>query len=118
MAFSFFRKKETPQESPDFATITSQEKAAALYRSGILARMYLFPIAFGGQESEANVLYVPPVIVELKDRFDALVADLLEEGKVSSYSASPEYRGDSFIPCKIKLTASGEASLSEEIVIW
>jgi len=41
----------------------------------------------------------------MKDKLDGTVAKMLEDGSVSQYSASPEYKGDSVIPTKIKIKA-------------
>jgi hypothetical protein len=35
-----------------------------------------------------------------------MIQDLVNQGQVSSYAAQPEYKGDSFVPSKIKITAS------------
>lgn len=78
------------------------------------------PLRFNGEESARNRLYVPPVIVELKDRYDDIVEDLLVQGKVSGYSCTPEYKGNSFILSKLTVVASkdGEAVFTETINIW
>lgn len=118
MAFNWFKKNPPAPQGPDFAEIDSREKAAAQHRKGELAAMYLFPPMFGGDESSLNQVFVPPFVVTLKDRFDNMVADLLDEGKVSSYSASPEYKGKSFIPSALILEAKGEGGITERIEIW
>ena len=49
--------------------------------------------------------------VELKDRYDDMVEKLLVEDKVNGYSCSPAYKGSSFIPSKIEITAKKMESL-------
>ena len=45
---------------------------------------------------------------------------LLEEGRVNGYTCEPQYRGTSFIPCAVKVTArkDGADVLTETIHIW
>ena len=58
--------------------------------------------------------------VELKDRADDMVENLLRQGKVSGYNCTPEYRGNSFVPCKVTIEANmkGEPVFTETINIW
>ncbi len=116
--FDFMKKKDNVKL--DFAEVDSNEKAIELVKKGILSPLYLMPLRFNGEESVRNRLYVPPVIVELKDRYDDIVEDLLVQGKVSGYSCTPEYKGNSFIPSKLTIVASkdGEAVFTETINIW
>jgi hypothetical protein len=118
MAFNWFKKKTPASQGPDFSEIDSQEKAAALHKKGELVALYLFPPMFGGDEGPLNQVFVPEFVVMLKDRFDNVVADLLEQGKVTGYSASPEYKGKSFIPSALILEAKGTGSITERIEIW
>lgn len=74
--------------------------------------------SFGGQCIAQNTLYVPPFVAELKDRYDDMVEDLLVKGKVSKYNCVPEYKGKSFIPSALTVTASGESVFKETINIW
>ena len=92
--------------SLDFSAVDSLEKAQALYNEGKLERLYLFPLEFGGQEIPQNILYVPPGIAAIKKQIDGAVANMVKEGLVASYVAEPEYKGDSFIPSKIKIKTS------------
>lgn len=114
----FKKKPQPPKNGPDYSEVDSLDKALALHRKGELVRMYLFPIDLGGQESELNCVYVPEFAAMLKERFDNLVGDLLEAGKVDSYSAAPEYRGKSFVPSALLLEAKGEGGITERIEIW
>ncbi len=104
----------------NFNDIDSNEKAIKLSGKGILAPLYLIPLRFGGEESERNKLFVPPVIVELKDRFDDMVEELLVNNKVNGYSCIPEYKGNSFIPAVLNIEAKKDDKtvFSESINIW
>ena len=116
--FDKFKKKQ--YDMPDFREIDSNEKAISLANKGILKPLYLMPLRFNGEESAGNRLFVPPVVVELKDRYDDMVEELLVQGKVSSYSCTPEYKGESFIPFRLKIVAGkdGEDIFTEVINIW
>jgi len=50
-----------------------------------------------------------------------MIADLVKAGAVMEYRAVPEYKGDSFIPSKIKITTSRPekpGGLNPIINIW
>ncbi len=115
--FNFF-KKDTSKL--DFSKIDSNEKAQELYEKKILAPLYLMPLRFNGQPVLQNTLYVPPVVVTLKDRYDDMVENLLEQEKVNGYECKPEYRDNSFIPCSLTIIAKkdGEEIFTETIKIW
>lgn len=78
------------------------------------------PLRFNGEESVNNRVFVPPFVCELKDRYDDMVKQLLVEGKVNGYSCMPEYKGRSFIPSTIQISASynGKVVFQEKIEIW
>ncbi|MBL0913274.1 MAG: hypothetical protein IBJ09_12975 [Bacteroidia bacterium] len=109
---------EPGNTAPDFSETDSLEKAQQLYAQNVLAKLYLMPLNFGGQDAPHNILYVLPVVTELKARFDTMVEELLEQDKELSYSAEPEYKGRSFIPSKLHMRVRGDAELSQSINIW
>jgi len=90
----------------DFSAIDSVAKAQALYNQGKLERLFLFPLEFGGQEIPQNILYVPHGIAAIKQQIDSAIGDMVKQGLVSGYAAEPEYKGDSFIPSRIKIKTS------------
>ena len=116
--FDFLKKKE--EVVVNFEEIDSNEKAMELAKKGALAPLYLMPLRFNGPESVENRLFAPKEVVKLKDRYDDMVEDLLRQGKVSGYSCTPEYKGKSFIPCKLTIEASKdkEPVFTETINIW
>lgn len=115
--FNFFKKDKNKL---DFSKIDSNEKAQELYNKNILAPLYLMPLRFNGQPVRENTLYVPPIVVTLKDRYDDMVEDLLENEKVNGYECKPEYRGNSFIPCSLTVIAkkNGQEVFTETIKVW
>jgi len=112
------KKKENVQ--PDFSQIDSAAKALELTNKGVLSPLYLMPLRFNGEESERNRLYVPPVVVELKDRYDSIVEDLLIQEKVNGYSCTPTYKGESFVPLALTIIArkDGRDVFTQTINIW
>ncbi len=105
---------------PDFSNITSQAQAAELARDGQLEALLLLPAVFGGRDDiPENVVYVPVGLGEVKRGIDEnVIAPLVREGKVTRYSATPEYTGKSFIPIAITITASEPGSFTTTIAIW
>src|SRR4030095_16924420 len=118
--FGFFKKKEkSPPAGPDFSQIDSQAKAEQLFQSGTLEKLFLMPLAFGGEDVPGNVLYVPLGATDIKCGIDTnIIGPLAEEGKISKYKAEPEYQGDSFIPIAIKITAWDPGQFTTTINIW
>ena len=113
------RKKSPIPDGPDFSAIDSQEKAEELFRRGDLEKMFLMPLEFGGQEIPENTLYVPIGVAAIKSGVDNnIIGPLVAEGKVTQYTATPEYQGESFIPIAIKINASDPGEFSTTINIW
>ena len=93
-------------QPPDFSNVDSLEKAQQLCREGTLEQLYLFPLKFGGQEIPPNIVYVPLGIAAIKQQLDGTIENMVQQGVISRYTAAPEYKGNSFVPSKIKITAS------------
>jgi hypothetical protein len=98
--FGFFKKKEkSPPAGPDFSQIDSLAKAEQLLQAGTLEKLFLMPLAFGGEDVPGNILYVPLGVADIKCGIDAnIVSPLAAEEKISKYKAEPEYQGKSFVP--------------------
>ena len=108
-------------QSVDYAEVDSAAKARALFEQGKLERVHLFPVEFGGADLAVNVVYLPGPAADAKKKVDLAVRKRIEEGALKRYSASPEYKGDSFIPSRLKIRAwnpeSGE-SMNEVVEVW
>lgn len=105
----------------DFSGVTSFEKAEALAAQGHLEKIYLFPLEFGGQDVRPNLCFVPAGFRRAKAEADDKVLRLIQEGRVSQYCASPEYKGNSFVPARIVITASnddGAGLFSSTLEVW
>lgn len=120
--FNWFKKKEIStterEKQPDFSKITTISKAVDLSKKGQLVKVHLIALEFGGEDSERNILYVPEFAQIIKHRFDKMIEELLIDGKKLGYSAEPEYKGNSVIPSKLKMTVTGESEFKETINIW
>lgn len=104
---------------PDFSGIDSREKAEELFRQGELEKLFLMPLEFGGTDNPLNTLYVPIGLADVKAGIDMnIIAPLAAEGKISKYTATPKYQGNSFIPIAIEVVASDPGKFRSTIAIW
>ncbi len=106
------------QNSIDFASVDSREKAQELYVSGELSKVYLFPLDLGGIEAEVNTVYIPKQSADEKQRIDLKVLELAVDGKIEHYEANPVYLGKSFIPSEIVIIAEGEENFTHTIKVY
>ncbi|WP_298422188.1 hypothetical protein [uncultured Kordia sp.] len=121
--FNWFKKKDKnktspSQNGPDFSNVNSNEKAIGLYNKGELVKVHLMPLEFGGEDSPRNTLYAPEFAQQFKQRFDAMIENLLHEGKNLSYNVQPSYKGKSFIPSVLTIKVTGDADFTETINVW
>jgi hypothetical protein len=117
--FGWFKKKSPQPNGPDFSAIDSREKAVALFERGELEKLFLMPLEYGGEDNVLNTLYVPVGIAAVKSGIDNnVIGPLVAEGRVTKYTASPEYQGNSFIPIAIKIVASDPGEFTSTINIW
>jgi hypothetical protein len=117
--FGWLKTKSPPPKDPDFSNVDSREKAEALFRRGDLEKLFLMPLEFGGEDNPLNTLYVPVGLAEVKARIDNnVIGPLAAEGKISKYTATPEYQGNSFIPIALKIVASDPGEFVTTINIW
>lgn len=108
------------EEKVTFEEIDSIIKAKEEVKNGNLETLYLMSPRFGGAKDDRNILYVPIGINEIKERYDNVILELLEQDKVQSYKCKPEYKGKSLIPSKITITSGkdGKNVFEETINIW
>lgn len=104
---------------PDFSRIDSQDKAEELFRRGDLEKLFLMPLEFGGEDIPVNTVYVPVGIAAIKAGTDNdIIGPLVANGRVSKYTAKPEYQGTSFVPIAIQIRASEPGLFESTIAIW
>ena len=114
-------KKFTNPGKPGFSKITSMEQVHTLLHQGDLFRILLFPPEFGGTDDDRNVVYVPAGIPEIKDQLTGTLVRFTNEGIIDQLAVEPEYRGQSLIPCKIKMRAwhsEKPGGINPSIDIW
>jgi hypothetical protein len=112
---SFAQEAETQL---DFSAVDSQKKAITLYEKGELFKIYMMPLEFGGDDDAVNTLYVPKFVQEFKTKVDKKIEDLLMDGQRLGFTAEPEYKGNSFVPSKLKIMVTGDTEFTETIAIW
>jgi hypothetical protein len=117
--FGWFKKTAPRPVGPDFSGIDSPAKAEAWFRRGDLEKLFLMPPEYGGEDSPLNTLYVPVGVAAVKAGIDAdVIGPLVAAGRVSRYTAEPEYQGKSVVPIALTITASDPGEFSTTINIW
>lgn len=105
--------------NPDWSHVDSVTAAAAEAERGTLAKLLLVPESFGGTPVPANILFVPPFVVEEKARIDRdMIAPLVKAGTINHYVATPTYQGASFVPTSIVIVGTDPGDFTATIKIW
>jgi hypothetical protein len=121
LALLFLGAPALAQETPDYSDVTSRERAEQLVAEGRLARILLFPAEFGGEDNPLNTAFVPPAIVAVRQQLIATLTGYVEQRLVDRMTVSPEYRGNSMVPARIRFRATsstGPATFEPVIEIW
>jgi hypothetical protein len=104
----------------EFSSIASLKDAEDACRRGHLTKALLLPSELGGQDRPENVVYIPPHISEIKKDSTAELLSAVRGG-MNDVAVVPEYRGVSFVPAKITITAAIPGmppGYKREIRIW
>lgn len=108
-------------EKLDFSDITSREKAEALFAQGKVEKITLFPREFGGQETPLNTVFVPIGVGDAKNKVTGMLVRYVSDGLINKLVVEPEYKGDSFIPSRIKMRAwhtEQKGEFTPSIEVW
>jgi hypothetical protein len=89
----------------DFSNVTSNAIAVQLSEQGTLERLLMMPATLGGVDNPRNVVYVPPDASALHRQFTDTLIRSIQAGLINKMEVVPEYRGNSFVPCKIGIKA-------------
>ena len=117
--FGWFKKASVVPNGPDFSTIDSLQKAEELFRNGQLEKLFLMPLEFGGEDNPLNTVYVTIGLAAIKAGIDNnVIGPLAAEGKITKYTATAEYQGNSFIPIAINIVASDPGHFTSTIKVW
>lgn len=99
--------------------VESREAAEKLVDDGELIPMQLVSALFGGDSADHNIVYVPPVIAEWKERIENdMVAPLVEQKIVKQLRIEPDYFENSIIPTKIVIRAFDPGEFTHTYLIW
>jgi hypothetical protein len=105
----------------DFSDVDSREKAEVLVEEGKLFRLFLLPMAFGGKDIPPNIVHVPAGIPEIQAQITGTIMRFAQKGLIDNLKVTPEYKGSSVIPAKIKIFTSHSGKAGEfnpTIEIW
>lgn len=104
----------------DFALITSVDMAEYIVAKGQLVKKLLLPEELGGKYVPENTVFLPPHIEKIKDSSTRDLISSVYRG-LTEVSIVPGYKGESFIPNRIFITAAHPGAPPEyelEIEIW
>lgn len=104
----------------DYSSISSPSAATKAADDGELVRVFLLPAELGGRDVAQNVVFVPPQIREVKERSTIELLAAIRAG-LTEIEVVPSYRGNSFVPDSITITASrpdAEPELRLVIGVW
>lgn len=105
----------------DFSHVASRDIALQLVEQGMLFEITLFPEELGGNRESHNLIYVPPGIPEIMDLVTDTLLSLRNEGLIDRLSFDVEYKGDSFVPSSINVSATHNIksrSFEPRIGVW
>jgi hypothetical protein len=98
-------------------TLANAEQACS---DGLLRKVLLLPVELGGSEVSENIVFVPDHAAAIKEEATSALVSAVRQGMVE-VSVVPEYRGTSFVPTRIVMTAARIGQSPEyvrEIGIW
>ena len=104
----------------DYSFVETKDDIKQLVTYGKLFPLYLMPLKFNGEDSKKNIVYVPKTIVDLKNKVDDMIEDLITKGQASGYSCNLDYKGKSLVPSKLTVIARKDKDdiFTETINIW
>lgn len=104
----------------NFDSIQSLSDAEQACHKGLLRKVLLLPVELGGTDMPENVVFVPDHAAAIKDDITLELLVAVQRGMIN-VSIVPEYRGNSFVPTRIIISAArdgGQSGLVREIAIW
>ena len=104
----------------DYSFVETKDDIKMLVMYGKLFPLYLMPLRFNGEESEKNIIYVPKAIIDLKNRADDMIEDLIKKGQLTGYSCNLDYKGKSLVPSSLIVIGKKDKKeiFTEKINIW
>jgi len=116
---NWFKRNRAAASGPDYTQIDTREKAQELYKRGELTTLLLLPGAFGGEAVPQNVVYVPAAAAAMKMQIDEnTVRPLAQSGRITRYTATPEYVGRSVVPSLVRISAWDPGNFEAVVHVW
>ncbi len=106
---------------PDFSAVQSRDAARTLAAEGKLVAVLLLPAELGGQDVEANRVYVTPEAAQARTLAVGSLVRMVKQGVVDKMDVVPTYKGKSFIPATIQMKASSSKTgghFDQQISVW
>ncbi len=94
---------EPEPEGPE----TPKQELQRLLRTGIVRQVFLHPLEWGGVDGPPNITWLTDNAIRQKEEFEAQVAAEVEKGASLQYNANLEYKGESQVPARLLLAATG-----------
>lgn len=104
----------------DFSSIVSMRAVEEASQKAQLMKTLLLPAELGGRDVPENVVFIPPHAKEIKENSTNELLSAVRQG-MTEVAVFPEYRGTSFVPSKIIISAARSGMRPEyelEIRIW
>lgn len=96
-------KDHTSAATPDFTAVTTKAAANRLVRERRLVKIHLFPTELGGPVKERyNISYITPEAAEARALLIGALESDLDEGLIDQMRITPDYKGDSIVPARIR----------------
>jgi hypothetical protein len=89
----------------DYSSITSLSTVDEAVKEGKLAKVLLLPPELGGRDIAENVVFMPPKLLNVRQGSTTELLSAIRAG-LTEIEVKPSYRGSSFVPDKITITAS------------
>jgi hypothetical protein len=96
--------------------LKAREELDSLLARGLVEKVLMWPVEFGGTDDPRNVTYLPLALVERKLAFDAEVLRRVEAGEDMDFKVTPEYDSDSFVPARLHMEAGSGAAILKEVI--
>lgn len=100
--------------------INSNQKVMEEIEKGNLKPLYLAHTGFNYEESKNNMVFVPPIVADLKYKYDIMIEYLFFQEMADNYYCYPKYKGNSLVPSELIIGAKkgNKFICAETIHIW
>jgi hypothetical protein len=83
--------------------VNSRDSAERQIMIGKLRRVLLLPLELGGEDTPANLTYLPTNVADAKDEITKQVLEAVRCRQIDRITVTPDYRGGSFVPATLKI---------------